>query len=111
MTAGKVGEVDLIKKDDLETAVNYALAAQYLGMDFFYLEAGSGAPEPVSDEMITAVKKSIDIPLIVGGGITDAEIAKQKVKAGADIVVTGTKLEQEKNLLKVLGNIINAIKD
>ena len=111
MTAGKVGEVDLIKKDDLETAVNYALAAQYLGMDFFYLEAGSGAPDPVSDEMIKAVKKSIDIPLIVGGGITDAEIAKQKVNAGADIVVTGTKLEQEKNLLKVLGNIINAIKD
>jgi phosphoglycerol geranylgeranyltransferase len=111
MTAGKVGEVDLIKKDDVDTAVSYALAAQYLGMDFFYLEAGSGAPVPVPDEMISAVKKSIDIPLLVGGGITDAEIAKHKVKAGADIVVTGTKLEQEKNLLKVLGNIINAIKD
>jgi phosphoglycerol geranylgeranyltransferase len=111
MTAGKVGEVDLIKKDDIDTAVSYALAAQYLGMDFFYLEAGSGAPNPVSNDMISAVKKSIDIPLIVGGGIKDADTAKQKVKAGADIVVTGTKLEQEKNLLKVLGKIINAIKD
>jgi len=110
MTAGQVGEVDLIKKEDIASAVGYALAAQYLGMDFFYLEAGSGAPSPVSDEMISAVKKSIDIPLIVGGGITDAEIARQKVKAGADIVVTGTKLEQEKNLLKGLGKIINAIK-
>ena len=111
MTAGKVGEVDLIKKGDIDSAVGYALAAQYLGMDFFYLEAGSGAPDPVSDEMISAVKKSIDIPLIVGGGINDAKTAKQKVKAGADIVVTGTKLEQEKNLLDGLGKIINAIKE
>lgn len=111
MTAGKVGEVDLIKKGDIDSAVGYALAAQYLGMDFFYLEAGSGAPIPVSDEMIAAVKKSIDIPLIVGGGITDAKTAKQKVKAGADIVVTGTKLEQEKKLLKGLGKIINAIRE
>jgi phosphoglycerol geranylgeranyltransferase len=111
MTAGKVGEVDLIKKGDIDSAVGYALAAQYLGMDFFYLEAGSGAPDPVSDEMISAVKNSIEIPLIVGGGITDAKTAKKKVKAGADIVVTGTKLEQEKNLLKVLGKIINAIKE
>jgi len=111
MTAGKVGEVDLIKKEDIDSAVGYALAAQYLGMDFFYLEAGSGAPSPVSNEMISAVKNCIDIPLIVGGGITDAQTARQKVKAGADIVVTGTKLEQEKNLSKVLGKIINAIKE
>ena len=59
MTAGRIGEVDLIKKDDIETAVGYALAAQYLGMDFFYLEAGSGAPEPVSDKMIKEVKMYI----------------------------------------------------
>lgn len=111
MTAGRVGEVDLIKKNDIDSAVNYALAAQYLGMDFFYLEAGSGAPEPVSNDMISAVKDCIDIPLLVGGGITDADKARQKVKAGADIVVTGTKLEQEKNLSKNLGKIINAIRD
>ena len=102
MTAGKKGEVDLIKRDDIETAVGYALAAQYLGMSFIYLEAGSGASEPVTDEMISAVKKNINIPLIVGGGIRDPETTKQKAKAGADIVVTGTKLEQEKNLKKAL---------
>lgn len=111
MTAGKVGEVDLIKKDDIETAVGYALAAQYLGMDFFYLEAGSGAHAPVSDEMISAVKKSIDIPLVVGGGIKDAITAGNKAKAGADIVVTGTKLEEEKNLKQVISNIIKYIED
>jgi len=111
MAAGRVGEVDLIKRDDIETAIGYALSAEYLGMDFFYLEAGSGAPEPVSDEMITAVKKSIKIPLVVGGGIRSPKVAAQKAKAGADIVVTGTKLEQEKNVKKTLVDLIKAIEE
>ena len=111
MTAGRKGEVDLIKKDDIDTAVGYALAAQYLGMNFFYLEAGSGAPIPVSNKMITAVKKNINIPLIVGGGIKDAEIAKEKVKSGADIIVTGTTLEKVKDLKKTLVNIIKSIEE
>jgi len=111
MTAGKVGEVDLIKKDDIETAVGYALAAQYLGMDFFYLEAGSGAPDPVPNEMIKAVKKNINIPLVVGGGIRDAKTAGKTAKAGADVVVTGTKLEEEKNLKKALSDIIKSIEE
>ena len=109
MTAGKMGEVDLIKHDDIKTAVGYALAAQYLGMSFFYLEAGSGAPVPVSNKMIAAVKKNIDIPLIVGGGIRDAKTAKEKAKAGADIVVTGTKIEEEKNVKKALAEIVKAV--
>jgi phosphoglycerol geranylgeranyltransferase len=111
MTAGKVGQVDLIKREDVETAVGYALSAQYLGMGFFYLEAGSGAPKPVSNEMIAAVKKSISIPLIVGGGIRNSKTAAEKAKAGADIVVTGTKLEEEKNVKKALVDIIKAIED
>ncbi|MCK4365633.1 MAG: geranylgeranylglyceryl/heptaprenylglyceryl phosphate synthase [Thermoplasmatales archaeon] len=111
MTAGKVGEVDLVKKDDIETAVGYALATQYLGMDFFYLEAGSGAPSPVSDKMISEVKKNIDIPLVIGGGIRSAKVAKEKAKAGADIIVTGTKLEEEKNLKKALSDIIKSIEE
>jgi len=109
MMAGKMGEVDLIGRDDIETAVGYALAAQYLGMDFFYLEAGSGAPDPVPNEMIAAVKKNINIPLVVGGGIRDAKTAREKAKAGADVVVTGTKLEEEKNLKKAVSDIIKSI--
>lgn len=111
MTAGKVGEVDLVKKDDIETAVGYALATQYLGMDFFYLEAGSGAPSPVSNKMISEVKKNIDIPLVIGGGIRSAKVAREKAKAGADIIVTGTKLEEEKNLKKALSDIIKSIEE
>ncbi len=109
MTAGKMGEVDLVKRDDVKTAVGYGLSTQYLGMKFFYLEAGSGAPDPVSNEMIAAVKKYVDIPLIVGGGIRDPETAKEKVSAGADIIVTGTALEEEKDLNKTLSNILKAI--
>ena len=111
MTAGKVGEVDLIKKEDIDTAVGYALASQFLGMSFFYLEAGSGAPTPVSDDMIKTVKKNIDIPLIVGGGIRDAETARKKVIAGANIIITGTTLEKDKKLKQNLSDIINSIQD
>jgi len=109
MTAGRIGEADLIKKDDVKSAVGYALAAQYLGMKFFYLEAGSGAPHSVSNEMITAVKKNIDIPLIVGGGIRDVKTAREKACAGANIIITGTTLEKEKNLKQALSDIIHAI--
>jgi len=111
MTAGRMGEVDLIKKNDFNTAIGYALAAQYLGMDFFYLEAGSGAPNPVSNEMISAVKKNIDMPLIVGGGIKNADTAKEKVKAGANVIVTGTTLEEVKDIKKVLNEIIKSIEE
>jgi phosphoglycerol geranylgeranyltransferase len=109
MTAGRIGEVDLIKRNDFETAIGFALSAQYLGMDFFYLEAGSGADEPVPDEMIKEVKNNIEIPLIVGGGIRDFNTAKKKALAGADIIVTGTTLEEDVNIKKTLTNIVKAL--
>ena len=111
MTAGRIGEADLVKKDDIETAVGYALATQYLGMDFFYLEAGSGATFPVSNKMIKAVKKNIDTPLIVGGGIRNVKTAREKAQAGADIIITGTTLEKERNLKQALSNIIKAVEE
>jgi phosphoglycerol geranylgeranyltransferase len=110
MTAGKMGEVDLVKRDDIETSVGYALSAQYLGMNFFYLEAGSGAPSPVPTEMIKAVKQSIDIPLIVGGGIRSVATAKEITCAGADIIVTGTALEQDRNVKQTIGEMICELK-
>jgi phosphoglycerol geranylgeranyltransferase len=109
MTAGRIGEADLIQQDDVETAVGYALAAEYLGMKLFYLEAGSGAPTPVPNEMITAVKKQATIPLLVGGGIRDAKTAREKAQAGADIIITGTALENDTNLGKTLTEIIEAL--
>jgi phosphoglycerol geranylgeranyltransferase len=109
MTAGEIGDVDIVKREDSQTAVGYALASQYLGMKFFYLEAGSGAPNPVPNEMIAEVKKNIAIPLVVGGGIRDGKVAQEKARAGADIIVTGTTLEKEKRLGVKLSNIVDAI--
>jgi phosphoglycerol geranylgeranyltransferase len=109
MTAGRVGEADLIKQDDIETAVGYALASEYLGMRLFYLEAGSGATQPVSDEMIRGIKKSVRVPLVVGGGIRDEVTAREKIQAGADVIVTGTALEKDPNAYTTLKNIISVI--
>lgn len=92
--AGYVGDAHLIPRDRPEIAVGYALAAQYIGMRLVYLEAGSGAEEPVPKEMISAVKANIDVPLIVGGGIRGGESAERAVEAGADIIVTGTIVEE-----------------
>ena len=110
MTVGRVGKAELIKRDEAEKAAAYALAAQYLGMRLVYLEAGSGAPEPVPPEMIRVVKESIDIPLIVGGGIRSGEKARGIVEAGADIIVTGTLVESVENVKAALEEIIQAIK-
>lgn len=79
------------RKPDI--AVAHALAAEYLGMRLIYLEAGSGAPQTVPNNMITAVRKTITVPVIVGGGITVPETAAEKVKAGADMIVIGNVLE------------------
>ncbi len=78
-----------------ELAAAHALAAQYMGMGLVYLEAGSGAQLSVPPELIAAVRKWVDIPIIVGGGIRDALTAKEKLDAGADIIVTGNVLQKE----------------
>jgi len=91
---GVVGKAIPIPYDKPELAVAHALAAQYFGMRFVYLEAGSGAKQPVPNSMIRAVKSAIRIPLIVGGGIKTSEQVKEMVGAGADIIVTGTVVEE-----------------
>jgi phosphoglycerol geranylgeranyltransferase len=91
--AGFIGRAKGIPPNKPSLASMYALAAQYFGMRFVYLEAGSGADGRVSQSMISSVKKVYDGTLIVGGGITSPEAALSASKAGADIVVVGTMLE------------------
>jgi len=93
-SVGVIGRVSPIPYDKPELAAAHALAAQYFGMRFVYLEAGSGAKQPVPSEMIRVVKEVVDVPLIVGGGIRTGEQAKEAVGAGAKIVVTGTVIEE-----------------
>ena len=92
--AGIVGRAVPIPFTKPEVAAAHALAAQYFGMRFTYLEAGSGVSQPVPPTMIRIVKHSINIPLIVGGGIRNSKQAKTAVAAGADIVVTGNVIEE-----------------
>ena len=99
--------LNILGQEDTKKVLDYALTAQYFGMSCVYLEAGSGADWPVPLRMIKEVKNKIDIPLIVGGGIRHAEQAKEIADAGADVLVTGTIIEQD---LSKLEGIITAIK-
>ena len=108
MKVGEVGEADLVMRTDISRAIGYAMAAEFFGMDLVYLEAGSGAPEPVPIEMINGVKESIDIPLVVGGGVTSNEKAADVARAGADIVVTGTLVENG-DFLGTLRAVVRAV--
>ena len=101
MKVGEVGKAALVRRDDIKSAVAYATACEMFGMDLAYLEAGSGAGQPVPPEMISAVKESISIPLVVGGGIRTPEAAQAAREAGADIIVTGTLIEQCDDLDKL----------
>jgi phosphoglycerol geranylgeranyltransferase len=109
-TAAYIGQAQSIPHDKPEIASIYALAAQYLGMHFVYLEAGSGSKSPVSPKMVTMVKKNLKIPLIVGGGIRSREEAEVAVKAGADVIVTGTIIETNQSG-ETIKNIIECVKD
>ncbi len=91
--AGFVGRARGIPPHKPGLAAMYAIAAQYFGMRFLYLEAGSGADGRVSQATIAAVRKVYEGTLIVGGGITSPEAAEAATKAGADVIVVGTMLE------------------
>lgn len=109
MAAGKVGEADLIKRDDVKSAVEYALYGQYIGMKVLYADAGSGSLQPVPIKMIKAIRQETNLILIVGGGVNKAQIAEELISAGADIIVTGTSLEkgeieQTKEIISVIKN-------
>jgi phosphoglycerol geranylgeranyltransferase len=108
-TAGIVGKAIPVPYNKPELAAAHALAGQYLGMRFIYLEGGSGAKNPVPPEMIRAVKSYVDAKIIVGGGIKTKEQALTAASAGADIIVTGNVVESLDSDQKV-AEIIREIK-
>ena len=95
-----IGNVRGIPFDKPKIAAAYSLSAQFLGMRFVYLEAGSGAKQNITPEMVKTVRSVFKGFLIVGGGIKDTKTAKALVKAGADGLVIGTLLEQTGGLKK-----------
>lgn len=92
-------------KDDI--AVCTAIAGEMLGLKMIYMDAGSGAKNPVSSSMISAVSGAIEIPLIVGGGISSPERARESVVAGADIIVVGNAIEKDPKLIAELASAVH----
>lgn len=85
-----------IPRNKPEIAKAHALAAEYMGMKFVYLEAGSGAALPVPPDTVKEIKDYINLPLIVGGGITDPSYARRIASAGASFIVIGNVLEKDR---------------
>ena len=88
----------------------------FFGIKFFYLEAGSGAAEPVPAEMVAYSKKAAPKNiLVVGGGIRDGKAAYMAAKAGGDIIVTGTVVEEvddvKSKIQEITGAILKASKE
>jgi phosphoglycerol geranylgeranyltransferase len=96
-----------IPSDKNDIAICTALAGEMLGLKLIYLEAGSGANEPVPLKMIEQVKGSLSIPLIVGGGIRTAAQARQVCNAGADVIVVGNAFEKNPGLIRGISEAVH----
>lgn len=108
-TVAHISQTTPIPTNKNEIAVCTAIAGEMLGMKLIYLDAGSGAKMEVPSEMIMQVKKSIDIPLIVGGGINSSLKIESVFKSGADMVVVGTAIEKNSNFIEKAANIRDQI--
>ena len=91
----KVTATKPMPRENIENIKDTAKAGQLLGAKLIYLEAGSGAINPLTEDIISQVKKDLDIPLIVGGGIRNKSDLHKAYHAGADLVVIGTAFEQD----------------
>jgi putative glycerol-1-phosphate prenyltransferase len=98
----KVTQTQPLKSNEIQTIVNTAKAGELLGMKLMYLEAGSGALQPVNAEIIKAVKQNLEIPLIVGGGIKSKKQLQSAYDVGADVVVIGTAFEEDEAFFEEL---------
>jgi putative glycerol-1-phosphate prenyltransferase len=94
-------------KNDIASCT--AMAGEMLGLKLIYMDAGSGAQRAIPTAMISQVAKYIQIPLIVGGGITTAEKAKENCLAGADIIVVGNAIEKDPALISEISNAIHSL--
>jgi len=95
------------KQDDI--AVCTALAGELLGLQLVYMDAGSGAENPIRFSMINKVRQNITIPLIIGGGIRTAKQASDAANAGADVVVVGNAIEKNPSLIPELCKAIHSL--
>jgi phosphoglycerol geranylgeranyltransferase len=107
-TVSYISNTTPIPHNKPEIAACTAMAGEMLGMKLIYLDGGSGAKNPVSEKMISKVKASVELPIIVGGGINSVEKASAAFTAGADIIVVGNKIEENPNFITDLGKLIKS---
>ena len=108
-TVSYISNAAPIPADKNEIAMCTAMAGEMLGMKVIYMDAGSGAKRPISEGMIEKVARSIEAPLIVGGGITNPEKAYLNCKAGADVIVIGNAIEKDISLIKEMSAAIHSV--
>ena len=101
-TTQKVTKTKPLPSNNQTLIANTALAAQYLGFDLIYLEAGSGAKKSIPPTTIKTVRETISLPIIVGGGINTAQKVNTYIKAGVNMIVVGNALEKDMTLLRKL---------
>ena len=108
-TVSYISNASPLPADKNEIAMCTAMAGEMLGMKLIYMDAGSGAKKAISESMIQKVAAWIEVPLIVGGGITTAEKAYLNCKAGADVIVVGNAIEKDASLIKEIASAIHSV--
>ncbi|MCY7291772.1 MAG: geranylgeranylglyceryl/heptaprenylglyceryl phosphate synthase [Ferruginibacter sp.] len=108
-TVSYISNASPLPSDKNEIAMCTAMAGEMLGMKLIYMDAGSGAKKAISESMIQKVSSCIDVPLIIGGGITTAEKAYLNCKAGADVIVVGNAIEKDASLIKEIAAAIHSV--
>src|ERR1700748_3107483 len=108
-TVSYISNATPIPADKNEIALCTAMAGEMLGMKLIYMDAGSGARHPIREEMISRVAASIEIPLVIGGGIRDPEKAYRNCKAGADLIVVGNAIEKDAGLIHEMAAAIHSV--
>lgn len=96
-----------VPHDKNDIALCTAMAGEFQGKNIIYMDAGSGAQNPISESMIKAVADNVSLPLVVGGGILTPEKAYNNCKAGADVIVVGNAIEKDAHLIKEMSDAIH----
>ncbi len=104
-----MSQTNPIPADKPDIAAATAMAGELLGLKVIYMDGGSGAQNPISQEIIQEVASNVELPLIIGGGINTPEKVELAYKSGADIVVVGNKIEQDPSFVETLTKNIGAL--
>jgi putative glycerol-1-phosphate prenyltransferase len=108
-TVSYISNTNPIPSNKNDIAACTAMAGEMLGLKVTYMDAGSGAKNPIPASMIQQVSKHTGTPIIVGGGITTPEKAVENCQAGADIIVVGNAIEKDSNLIKAIADAIHSL--